>query len=240
MPETILEFPDISVVYGRYCALTALSAEVGGWLLLYKNLDRDGAAVAMASNVSGAASLGIEPDAERAKTALRAGVCDFVVNDLGEALRILKNEIRQRRAVSVALTCDADTALAEIVAGGVQPEVLAFAQRELEMRGARVLGLHDGCGLIPVAWRVDRDPMHWLPVLDALAVEALEKKDARVRWVEASPRYLGRAFAGQRFLRLTEAEADRYVKSARNAVIAGTIPVEISIKRDGELILIAG
>ncbi|MGB7189056.1 MAG: hypothetical protein WBD10_02870, partial [Acidobacteriaceae bacterium] len=126
MGAGVLDFPDISVIYGRFEALMGLSADVGGWLLLYAGLDRNGVAVAMASNVAGAASLGIEPNAERAKAALRAGVCDFVVNDIGEALRIVKNEIRQRRTVSVVLQGAVDAAVAEIVERGVQPEVLAF------------------------------------------------------------------------------------------------------------------
>src|SRR6185437_2272468 len=150
MPAGVLDFPDISVVYERYAALTELSAELGGCLLLYAGLDAGGVAVAMASNVAGAASLGLEPDAERAKAALRAGVCDFVVNGLGEALRILKNEIRQRRGVSVVLTGAIDPTLAEIVARGVQPEVLAFSVPELDARGARMLGADAAGGLLPV------------------------------------------------------------------------------------------
>jgi hypothetical protein len=229
-----LEFPDISEVYGRYAGLTNMSADVGGWLLLYARLHRDGVAVAMASNVVGSASLGLEPDAARAKAALRAGVCDFVVNDLSEALRILKNEIRQRRAVSVVLTGEVDAAVAEIVDRGVQPEVLAFASPGLEARGARMLGLDVGSGLVSVAWSVAREPMRWLPVLDGLAISSLSVKDVRVRWVEASPRYLGRAFAGQRFLRMNEGESNAFV-----AAVRGAIPVGVSISRGGDVVLIA-
>ena len=233
-----LEFPDISEVYGRYAGLTNMSADVGGWLLLYARLHRDGVAVAMASNVAGSASLGLEPDAARAKSALRAGVCDFVVNDLSEALRILKNEIRQRRPVSVVLMGAVDSAVAEMVARGVQPEVLASAEPVLEARGARVLALQSGADLIPVVWSVERDPMRWLPVLDELVVGALEKIDARVRWVEASPRYLGRMFAGQRFLRMTEEEADRFLAGVREKVESGEIPVGATVARGSEMVAI--
>lgn len=239
MPGGVLEFPDISVVYGRCAALTELSADVGGWLLLYAGLDADGVAVAMASNVAGAASMGLEPDAERAKAALRAGVCDFVVNELGEALRILKNEIRQRRGVSVVLTGAVDAMVAEIVARGVQPDVLAFPVPELEARGARALGEDAGGGLVSVTWSVDRDAARWLPVLDGLAVGALEKLDARTRWVEASPRYLGRAFAGQRFVRMTDSEAGRFVDAAREAVASGVVPVGVLIACGGDSVSIA-
>src|SRR6185312_12990198 len=238
MPSGILEFPDISVVYSRYAALTDLSADVGGWLLLYAGLDCEGVAVAMASNVGGAASLGLEPDAERAKAALRAGVCDFLVNDLSESLRILKNEIRKRQAVSVVLTADRETAVAEMMERGVQPEVLAFAVPEMVERGARVLAGKAPDGLIPLSWIVEREPMHWLTVLDGLAVSALEVKDARVRWLEASPRYLGRAFMSQRFVWMTKREADRFVAAVREKTTSGEISVGVTVKRDGDLALI--
>lgn len=236
MLASVLDFPDISVVYGRFAALTASSADVGGWLLLFAGLDRDGIAVAVASNVAGAASLGIEPDAERAKAALRAGVCDFVVNDLSEALRILKNEIRQRRVVSVVLTGAVDAAVAEMIDRGVQPDALAFSVPELEARGARVLGLDVNGGLVSMTWSVAREPMRWLPVLDGLVTSSLFVKDARARWVEASPRYLGRAYAGRRFLRMSAGEADRFVAAVRAKVRTGELPVEVVVSRSGEAV----
>src|ERR1700739_1337419 len=134
-----LDFPKIEMVYGRYAALAALDAELGGLLLLYAELDPEGVATAMAANVAGGASLGIEPDGGRAKQALRAGVCDFVVNTLDEALRILKNEVRQHRAASVVVTGETGSTVAEIVARGVQPDILGFAVPELIERGAKLL-----------------------------------------------------------------------------------------------------
>lgn len=239
MSSGVLEVPDISVVYGRYAALTDLSAELGGWLLLYSGLDRDGVAVAMASNVAGAASVGIEPDSARAKAALRAGVCDFVVNDLGESLRILKNEIRQRNGVSVVVEGDVDAAVREMVERGVQPEVLAFPVAELIDRGARLLAEGASGGMVSVGWSVDREPLRWLPVMDRIVVSAFETRDARVRWLEASPRYLGRAFAGQRFVRMSEREAERFVAAVREKVKSGEIGVAgVSVNYGGEMVSI--
>ena len=238
MPFGGLDFPEIAAVYARFAALTAMASDLGGWLVLYSGLERGGIAVAMASNVAGAASLGIEPDASRAKQALRAGVCDFLVNNLDEAVRILKNEIRKHGAVSVVLNGEADAAVGEIVARGVQPEVLTFPVRELMERGARVLSTSVENALTPVTWSVASEPLRWLPVMDALASASLAVTDARVRWLEASPRYLGRVFAGQRFLRMTEAEADVFVAAVRAKVQAGAIPVAVSVTRGDEAILI--
>jgi hypothetical protein len=234
-----LDFPELTAVYGRYAALTALSSDLGGWLLLYAGLDGDGIAVTMASNVAGAASLGIEADAARAKQALRSGVCDFVVNNLDEALRILKNEIRKRQPVSVVLTANVNATVAEMVARGVQPEILTFPDRELMERGARVLAEDAEPGLVPVYWGVAQEPLRWLPALDALAGSSLEIAGARARWLETSPRYLGRVFAGQRFLRMSDAEADAFVAAVRDAARTGTVPVEVSVRRGSETVSIA-
>lgn len=239
MPSGALQFPVISQVYARFAALTSLSPDLGGVLLLYAPLDADGVAVAMASNIAGAASLGIERDDDRAKAALRSGVCDFIVNNLGEALRILKNEIRQRRAVSVVLTADPDAAIAEMVERGVQPEVLSIAVPELMDRGARLLPAEIEDPLIPISWSADRDGPRWLRTLDALAASSLTNGDSRLRWLESAPRYLGRAYAGQRYARMSEAETDAFVNAVRNAVRSGAVSVPVSITRGGESFVVA-
>jgi urocanate hydratase len=238
MPSAELEFPEIADVYARFAALMAMSSDLGGWLLLYSGLDREGIAVAMASNVAGAASLGIEPDTARAKQALRLGVCDFLVNNLDEALRILKNEIRQKRGVSVVLTGAVDATVAEMVERGVQPEVLTFPVRELMGRGARMLPEKVEDGSIAMAWSVASGFPRWLPVLDGLAIASLQTAGPRVRWVEASPRYLGRVFAS-RFLRMRDAEADAFVTAVREAVNTGKIEATVSVIRGAETIVIA-
>lgn len=233
-----LEFPEIAAIYARFAALMAMSSDFGGWLLLYSGLDREGIAVAMASNVAGAASLGIESDAARAKLALRSGVCDFLVNNLDEALRILKNEIRQKRGVSVVLMGAVDATVAEMVERGVQPEVLTFPVRELLERGARMLSDNVEDGSIAVAWSVASGFPRWLPVLDGLAIASLQTAGPRARWVEASPRYLGRVFTG-RFLRMADAEADTFVAAVREAVSNCLIDVTVSLTRGAEAIVIA-
>ena len=240
MPSGGLDFPEIDVIYAQFAALTALFPEPGGHLLLYAGLDHEGIAVAMAANVAGAASLGIEADAERAKQALRAGVCDFVVNNLDEALRILKNEIRKKRSVSVVLVGDAREMVAEMVERGVQPEIVAGhtadpscrsgSMETLVERGARRPGFGDGPGE-GVSWSVEQEPIRWLPVMDRLAAKALDSADAstvaRRRWIEAAPRYLGRALAGERYLRMSTAEANAFT----DAVKHGGIDVVVKISR---------
>jgi urocanate hydratase len=99
--------------------------ELGGKLLLYRQLNPQGSAVALAGNIAGAATLGIDDDIERLKQGVRHGFCDFLVNNLDESLRILKNEIRKKQPVSVCLQADFAAMLCEIVDRGVQPDLLA-------------------------------------------------------------------------------------------------------------------
>jgi urocanate hydratase len=78
----------------------------------------------VAVSVAGGATLAIDADAGALKSAMRNGELDFVVNSLDEALRTLKNEVRQHRPLGVGLVSDMTVALAEIVDRGVQPDLL--------------------------------------------------------------------------------------------------------------------
>lgn len=230
-----LELPAIEAVYAWFAALTAWRAKLGGVLLLLSGLAPEGVGVLFAANIAGAASLGLEPDAERARAALRLGVCDFVVNDLGESLRILKNEIRKRLPVSVVLTGDGEAAIQEIVERGVQPDVLAFSVPELERRGAWLLRSEPEDARIAVTWSAAEAPLRFLPELDTLAARSLETEDARGHWILSSPRYLGRAFDRKRYARMSAAEADTFLACIR----AANLPVSVTVMRDHQPDIIA-
>src|SRR5436305_15077898 len=78
----------------------------------------------LAATMAGAAFLGIDVDAERIKKRLKTGYCDFMVNNLDEALRILKNAIRKKEAVSVGLVGNCADVIPELAARGVVPDLL--------------------------------------------------------------------------------------------------------------------
>lgn len=220
-----LELPTIQAVYAQFAALTAWRAELGGALLLSSGLTPEGVAVLFAANIAGAASLGLERDAEQAGAALRLGICDFVVNDLGESLRILKNEVRKRQPVSVVLTGDCETAIREIVERGVQPDVLAFPVPELEQQGAWLLRTEAEDARIGVTWGVAETPLRFMPQLDALAARSLTAQDARSHWVLSSSRYLGRSFAEKRYTRMSTSEAATFLALVR----AANLPVSVTV-----------
>lgn len=112
--------------------LTALRPNWGGALVLCCGLGRAGSALSFAANVAGAGCLAIDSRAEVSRFAVRSGACDFVVNTVDEALRVLKNEIRQRRPVSVGLTLDSTAALDELVDRGVLPELFAVFRSDAD------------------------------------------------------------------------------------------------------------
>src|SRR6266404_6336455 len=77
--------------------------DLSGKLIVSGGMGGMGGAQPLAATMNGAAFLGIDVDAERIKKRLKTGYCDFMVNTLDEALRILKNAIRRKENVSVGL-----------------------------------------------------------------------------------------------------------------------------------------
>ncbi|HTD22559.1 MAG TPA: urocanate hydratase [Terriglobales bacterium] len=95
-----------------------------GKLVVSGGMGGMGGAQPLAATMAGAAFLGIEVDAERIKKRLKTGYCDFMVNTLDEALRILKNAIRKKQAVSVGLVGNCADVVPELAARGVVPDLL--------------------------------------------------------------------------------------------------------------------
>jgi urocanate hydratase len=94
-----------------YKTLIDLREDWGGKLVLCLGSDCAQSGVPSAVSIAGGTTLAIDSDAAALKSAMRAGYLDFVVNTLDEALRTLKNEIRQKRPLSVGLIADVDSAL---------------------------------------------------------------------------------------------------------------------------------
>src|ERR1017187_10543402 len=96
---------------------------LGGNLLYAGELDERGRELAVASNIAGAASLAASADAAVLRQAMRDGIIDFFVTSLDEALRILKNEIRKRQPVAVAVSVAPQTIVKEMHGRGVLPDL---------------------------------------------------------------------------------------------------------------------
>jgi urocanate hydratase len=101
-----------------------LGGSLEGKLVVSGGMGGMGGAQPLAATMNGAAFLGIDVDPERIKKRLKTGYCDFMVNTLDEALRILKNAIRKKEAVSVGLVGNCADVIPELAERGVVPDLL--------------------------------------------------------------------------------------------------------------------
>jgi Urocanase Rossmann-like domain len=230
--------PDTSEVFDHFMALTLAAPEPGGSLVFYGETDSRGMTTAVAANIAGAASLGVGADAGRIKQALRQGFCDFMVNSLDEALRILKNQIRKKESVAVALVGDPERVVAEMLERGVQPDLVSCVGLHVESfaeRGAKILPAAAAiANSLVVTWSVSQDAAMWLPRVDAVAVDAIENAgDQRAKWIRLAPRYLQKHLSRERYVRMRAEELLRFVGLLQQRTQSGEIAVPVKVSSDG-------
>ena len=100
------------------------SGNLRGKLIASGGLGGMGGAQPLAATMNGACFLGVEVDPERIKRRVRTGYCDIMVNDLDEALRILKEALRKQDAVSVGLVGNCAEVIPRLAERGVVPDLL--------------------------------------------------------------------------------------------------------------------
>jgi hypothetical protein len=237
MAETRMDLPDLSDIHDEFLALSGIGRErfgnaLGGRLLLRSGFNSEGIAVVIAASTAGAASLCIDADADRLREGLRSGFVDFVVTNLDEAVRILKNEIRRARPVSVGVTADPATCIDAMIERGLQPDLTSAippAQAGIFTdRGAIALTRRPADPTTSILeWTIAENPASAMPRIAQLAASSLEPTridtPARRRWLDHSPRYLGRAFGPRQCLRMTDPEADDFIPRARSEFPAANI-----------------
>jgi Urocanase Rossmann-like domain len=213
---------EIEAVYGFYASMAhGMDPQdgLGGKLLFAGEPDAEGCRLLRAANIAGAASLAASADAPALRRAMREGALDFVVTDLDEALRILKNEIRKRRPVAVGVSLTPAAIAREMIERGVQPDLLAaqFAPDvgidAFRENGARTVEARP----IP-----EGSEFHFVPVvpewaqrmaeLDALLLGCFGEDDPlNRRWVQTAPKYLSVQARRIRVI-VCDADAARRVK----------------------------
>jgi urocanate hydratase len=99
-------------------------SDLAGKLVVTGGMGGMGGAQPLAATLNGAAFLGIEVDPERIKRRIRNGYCDICVNSVDEAVRILKNAVRQKQAVSVGLVGNCADVIPELARRGIVPDLL--------------------------------------------------------------------------------------------------------------------
>jgi len=209
-----------------YKTLVDIREDWGGGLVLCCGSGCAHTGVPAAVSVAGGTTLAVDSDAAAMKSAMRAGYLDFVVNTLDEALRTLKNEIRQKRPLSVGLIAGVETTLSEMVERGLQPDLQLIhtsADRNQSLINPQIEALR-ARGMLQaiLSGNDDREqpcrPMlildgkrhheQFFPASDAAALReidatllaALPAQDVvRRRWIERIPKYLREARAAGRW-----------------------------------------
>jgi hypothetical protein len=189
----------LTLAHGQRCSSTGLPAAV---------------------SIAGGTSLLIDPDTTTVKSVFRTGGLDFIVNTLDEALRVLKNEIRKHTPLSVALTADPTSVLAEMRDRGVEPNLEvsfgepsatgSLALTHLQLPTDR-LTPHAASWLAAQNWFET-----WLPTATTADLRTLDTQllaqitDApRRQWLSRIPNYQRTDPNSGRAIWLTTAELDR-------------------------------
>mgnify|MGYP001262311550 CR=1 FL=1 len=106
-----------------YGELVARRERWGGKLVFACGEGFSASGLPAAVSIAGGTSLVVDPDVNAVKSVLRQGGIDFMVNSLDEALRTLKNEIRKKRPLGVALTAQPAVVLHEMLERGLLPDL---------------------------------------------------------------------------------------------------------------------
>ena len=213
----------------------AAEQSLGGKLLYVGELDEQGRAVAIAGNVAGCATLVATANPDAQKQAIRDGIVDFLVTSLDEALRILKNEIRKRATVAVCVATSPADVEAEMFERGVQPDLSrqTASENRLLVRGSEQSRSNDEVSMQSeaiVLWRVESHPAKWLPMFDSIALGCLPVSDVgNRRWIQRSPRYLGRLSSHLHLVRSDREFAASFVENVQRASHRGDIQTSATI-----------
>ena len=194
--------PLVSAVHGYYTAFAPrLDPELalGGHLLFAGELSEASSPLLRASGIVSLGSLSVAADPMAQREALRTGIVDILVNNLDEALRILKVEIRKHQALAVLVAGQPELIAAEMLARGVQPEFITApapeASRFLELGAVAIAPAPLPAGLslrtlaLPESYRGRQNDF------DAALAALLDPADhLGRRWLRLAPRFLGPSF----------------------------------------------
>jgi urocanate hydratase len=117
------------IVQGTFETFAAMAdkqfgGDLNGKLVVSGGMGGMGGAQPLAATLNGALFLGIDVDPARIERRVRSGYCDRLALHLDEALDILEDARKQRRAISVGLAGNCAEVLPEIVRRGIKIDAL--------------------------------------------------------------------------------------------------------------------
>ena len=214
--------PRQTAVYANYLALHRRAAKQlqlaqgsephSAPLIFHCGMDVFGTEAAIASVLFGASFLGIDADAALQKSAQKNRACDFLVNSLDEALRMIKIAVRKSQPIAVGLLADPADALAQLAARGVQPQYFFHPHTSPHITGRSALSIFEQRGALsltpadqPVLFE-EETLLHWtaatrsdLARIDALVLSSLTEEQALTRhWLQHAPAYFLRQSPAER------------------------------------------
>jgi len=202
-------------------------------------------ALPLAATMNGAAFLGIDADAERVKRRVKAGYCDVMVNDLDEALRILKNAVRKGEAASVGLARDPTEVIPEMAGRGVVPDIfigaagpdvrVVEALESLKGYGAAIVAperLTGGRGRTLLCVALSGEPAD-IQRVDRLMLELFSTNEKLCRWIKAVKNRVRHQGLPARACSLGSAERRVFGAAVNELVARNDVKAPIVIARDG-------
>jgi len=106
------------------CGRKYFNSDLSGKFLLTAGLGGMGGAQPLAATMNGAAFLGVEVDEARAQKRVETGYLDKISYNLDEALDLVLNAKKEKKALSVGLIGNAGEVLPEIVKRNVIPDIV--------------------------------------------------------------------------------------------------------------------
>lgn len=205
-----------------YGELMARRESWAGQLVFAHGAGASATGLPAAVSIAGGTSLLLDPDTAAVKSVFRQGGVDFVVNTLDEALRVLKNEIRKHRPLSVALEGGVQATIAEMRERGVLPDLQVSvgetAEDEVQLGVEHLRLASEGAVVVSStrleAWLAERG---WHEVvLEQTTTAEMRELDARLlgllpdglrrTWVQRIGHYQRVVAGGARVVWLTKPE----------------------------------
>ncbi|PKL86375.1 MAG: urocanate hydratase [Ignavibacteriae bacterium HGW-Ignavibacteriae-1] len=117
------------IVQGTYetfaeCARQHFGGDLYGRFLLTAGMGGMGGAQPLAATFAGAASITVEIDEKRIDKRIHDGYCDMKCDNLDTALEIVRQNVTERKAISIGLIGNAAEILPELVRRGIYPDVV--------------------------------------------------------------------------------------------------------------------
>lgn len=97
---------------------------LAGRFILSAGLGGMGGAQPLAATMAGAVFLGVEVDPERAQKRLKTKYVDVITESLDEALKMVDDAKKKKKAISIALIANAADIYPELVSRGVKPDLV--------------------------------------------------------------------------------------------------------------------